>query len=295
MNARTTASGNQPPERSNPSPFKRILIHVGRDRSNTARVDLGAHLADRFGGRIIGAYLSPLIIPAAFAAGEFPTESLVEQEKLAQENIDIVKRKFLDQAASKGLQGEWHCFRDAGVSKLRRLARYTDIAIVGQVDPDMPEEALSFRPEDLILASGRPTIVVPYIGALGQITRSIVIAWDGRREAARAVGDALPLLREAQSVQILSIDLRPEGASDADGSAPDLIGFLADHGVEAKSHLLASGDIGAADLLLSQLTDLGADLLVMGCYGHSRVRELFLGGMTKEILRHMTVPVFMSH
>jgi nucleotide-binding universal stress UspA family protein len=121
-----------------------------------------------------------------------------------------------------------------------------------------------------------------------------VIAWNGSREAARAVGDALPLLREAEQIWVVSINAEEE-AKGHPGPAEALVRHLAEHGIKAEPEVLRSDNISAADLLLSRLTDLGADSLVMGCFGHSRLRELVLGGMTRDVLRHMTVPVLLSH
>jgi nucleotide-binding universal stress UspA family protein len=243
---------------------------------------------------VTGAYLIPPLIPSSVAVAEVMPELIAEQEKLASADADKAKAAFLDHATRKALRSEWHTLRDPGIPRIRHLAHCADIAIVGQVDPDAPDEAVALRPEELALGSGRPVIVVPYIGGPHDFGRRVVIAWNGGREAARAVGDAMPLLREAQSVWVVSINAEEE-KDGHEGPAAELVRHLADHGIKAEPQPLRSKEISAADLLLSRIADLGADSLVMGCFGHSRLREIVLGGMTRDILRHMTVPVLLSH
>jgi nucleotide-binding universal stress UspA family protein len=275
--------------------FKRILVHVDRDKRSDQRVEMAVALATRFGGKMTGVYVSRPVLPPAIAMGALPPAFFADQEKLLQEEVDDAMRRYLDHVIRKGLEGDWHCVREASVPALRRLARYADLAIVGQTDPDVPEELIAVRPEELALGSGRPVLVMPYIGATVGIGKRVAIAWDGSREAARAVVDALPILVGAESVWAVSIDARTGGTTDPSQPAEDLCHFLGDHGISAKPDNLQTDGVSKADVLLSRLSDLGADLLVMGCYGHSRVRELVLGGMTRGILQHMTVPVLLSH
>jgi nucleotide-binding universal stress UspA family protein len=290
----TQARRGQASQRSVPSAFARVLVHVGLDRVNRHRLDFAVAFAERFGSAVTGAYLMPQLIPSAVAIGDVMPELIIEQEKLAQVDAEKAKSAFLDRMKPMGAKVDWYGLREPGVSKVRNLARYADIAIVGQVDPEAPEAAIVLRPEELVLGSGRPVIVVPYIGWQREFGRRVVIAWNGEREAARAVGDALPLLREAESIWVVSIDAEEE-VDGRPGPAAALVRHLADHGIKAEPEVLRTEDISAADLLLSRVADFGADALVMGCFGHSRLREFVLGGVTRDILRHMTVPVLMSH
>jgi len=175
-------------------------------------------------------------------------------------------------------------------------ARYVDLTILGQLDPDRGDaDLIRPRPEHVTLASGRPILVVPYAGHFETVGRHVLIGWNATREATRAVNDAMPLLAAADVVTVLTIDAR-EGP-DAHGELPgaDISLHLARHGVKAEVERTVSAGIPAGDVLLSRAADLGADLLVIGAYGHSRVRELLLGGATRSILQSMTVPVLMSH
>ena len=151
------------------------------------------------------------------------------------------------------------------------------------------------RPELVALASGRPILAVPYAGQFETVGRRVLIGWNATREATRAVNDAMPLLAAADVVTVLTIDARE--APDAHGELPgaDISLHLARHGVKATIERTVSAGVPAGEVLLSRAADLGADLLVIGAYGHSRMRELLLGGATRSILQSMTVPVLMSH
>lgn len=280
------------PRSGGPSPFARMLVHVGLDKANTDRLGFAVALAERFGSAMTGAYLMPPMIPAAVAMGDVLPDLIAEQEKLALADAETARRAFLDHTTRKALKTEWHCLREPGVPQLRRLARCADLAVVSQIDPDSADEVIVLRPEELVLGSGRPVIVVPYVGAPHAFGRRVAIAWDGGREAARAVGDAMPFLHEAEAVWVISINTEGDSKS---GPATELVRHLADHGIKAEPQVLRSDEVSAADMLLSRIADLGADSLVMGCFGHSRLREIVLGGMTRDILRHMTVPVLLSH
>jgi nucleotide-binding universal stress UspA family protein len=149
-------------------------------------------------------------------------------------------------------------------------------------------------PERLALESGRPVLVIPYVGRYREIGRNVVIAWKAGRESARAVFDALPLLAGAETVDILEIKERHDGG---DSLAPDttIAASLARHGIKPTVRTSVAGDIGIGDEILSRVADAGADLLVMGAYGHSRMREMIFGGATRHLVRHMTVPTLFSH
>jgi nucleotide-binding universal stress UspA family protein len=172
------------------------------------------------------------------------------------------------------------------------VARTYDLAIVRQAEPDRasPEELIL---EAALFDSGRPALVVPYITQRGLELDRVMVCWDGGRAAARAVGDAIPLLERAKSVEILIIEGEPRKEDSIPGA--EVARFLARHDLNVKIRQLPRGELDVADAILSQAADGSADLLVMGGYGHSRLREFILGGVTRDILNTMTIPVLMSH
>jgi nucleotide-binding universal stress UspA family protein len=148
---------------------------------------------------------------------------------------------------------------------------------------------------DILMGSGRPAIVIPYIGPGPMLGQRVLVAWDGGREATRAVNDSLPLLKRAHSVTVLSVN--PDVSSNGDRRDPgaDISLHLARHGIKVTAARTVARKTAIGDVILADIADNSIDLLVMGAYGHSRLRELVLGGVTRHLLEHMTVPVLMSH
>ena len=276
-------------------PLKRVLVHVDRDRATDARIEVAINLATKFGGQVTGVYVARPILPPAIVMGALPPTFLADEAEQNERDAEAARRRYLDHVIRHGLDGGWHYIREGSVESFRRIARYMDLTIVGQPNPDVPEELVAIRPEEVALGSGRPTLVVPYVGGSSNPGKRIVIAWDESREAARAVADALPLLMQASAVWIVSVGAKAPDVTGELGAGEMLRRHLADHDIVAKAETLYPDECSEADVLLSRIADFGADLLVMGCYGHTRLRELVLGGMTREILKHMTVPVLMSH
>jgi len=279
--------------------YKDLLVVVDSEPASRGRVDLAAALAERFAAHLVGLY--PLPIPEAPRHFGYYDPTLLdpffrEMREKSQEICEKEREAFEHAASLRGLSAEWRV-ADAGAESDPALhARYADLTILGQLDPDRGDsELLRPRPEHVTLASGRPVLVVPYAGRYETVGRRVLIGWSATREAARAVSDAMPLLAAAEIVTVLTIDAR-EG-TDAHGELPgaDISLHLARHGVKAEIERTVSAGIPPADVLLSRAADLGADLLVIGAYGHSRMRELLLGGVTRSILESMTLPVPMSH
>jgi nucleotide-binding universal stress UspA family protein len=146
-----------------------------------------------------------------------------------------------------------------------------------------------------LLYCGGPVMIVPYMGPAATFGERVIVAWDASREAARAVNDALPLLKRAKQVGVVSVNPRPWPFAHGEEPGADIGLHLARHGVKVEVQRVEGRDIDTANAILSHVADRSADLLVMGGYGHSRLRELVLGGVTRTILTEMIVPVLMSH
>jgi nucleotide-binding universal stress UspA family protein len=279
--------------------YKDLLVVLDSDAASRGRIALAAALAERFASHLVGLY--PLPIPQAPRHLGYYDPALLdpffrELRAQAQEVSDKEREAFEHAASLRGLSAEWRVVDEGPQSDPALHARYVDLTILGQLDPDRGDaDLVRPRPEHVTLASGRPILVVPYAGRFETVGRRVLIGWNATREATRAVNDAMPLLAAAEVVTVLTIDAR-EGP-DAHGELPgaDISLHLARHDVKAEVERTVSAGIPAGEVLLSRAADLGADLLVIGAYGHSRVRELLLGGATRSILQSMTVPVLMSH
>jgi len=175
-------------------------------------------------------------------------------------------------------------------------ARAADLVVIGQPDPGDPDTAFAASLANAaILASGRPVLVLPYVGVDGPLGQTVMVALDTSRQSARAVSDALPLLARARKVILLSITTNANEELDDAHARQHTAAHLAAHGIDAEVRHLDLPDVPIGEMLLSQAADLGADLIVMGAYGHTRFQEIVLGGVTRTMLEAMTVPVLMSH
>lgn len=272
--------------------LKDLLVCLDSHPSVEARINLAISLAQLDGAHLAGLHVVPPAPMPAYYTPETVEISRSLRKKAAETFEQTVGQRFNDALRRQGLQGELRVVEGEVDDEATLHARYVDLTIVGQADPDRPlEEAVS--PDHLVLYSGRPVLVVPYIGHSGTLGERVVVAWNAGREASRAVNDALPLLSRAKLVRVLALNPERTGPHGEQVGA-DIALHLARHGVTAEVSVMNT-EIGEADMLLSQVADAGADLVVMGAYGHSRARELVLGGVTRHMLRHMTVPVFMSH
>lgn len=272
-------------------------IAVWLDARRSAPADAAIRLARDFDAHLTGLAhvdiqrLSPYV--RSTLGEEFAREQVRRAEAVAEDSAHgfeaIARREGLSSVEVRRLLGD-------PVQGLATSARYADLVVIGQVDQETADgpEQRDF-PDHAILAAGRPTLVVPYAGAFPTLGEHAVIAWNATRESTRAVTDALPLLKRAKKVTVIVGDAKPGAGGHGDTPGADVALYLARHGVSVEVSPERTAGIDVGSLLLSRISDLGADLLVMGAYGHSRVRELVLGGVTRTLLREMTVPVLMSH
>lgn len=275
--------------------LKDLLVHVDNDPACGSRVDVAGALAAKHGAHLTGLHAMgrPPQLPG-YIELQLPPAFQEEQQRQREELARRAEEQFHERTRRHGIRGEWRVATGDIVEATKLHARYADLTVVGQgVDLGNAPYDLGSLPESLALGVGRPVLVVPRYGAFGTVGERIMIAWNGSREATRAVHDAIPLLQRATNVTVLSID--PERDSGRRVPGADIALHLARHGVTAEAASTVGLDIRVGDLLLSRAADLGADLIVMGAYGHTRLREMVLGGATRDLLQHMTVPVLLSH
>ena len=243
-----------------------ILVYADPSPASDERLDLVFRLAHRFEAYLIG------VVPEDAAA---------------------IGDRFAKMLRQEALQGDWQMAIGLAASWVTRRAQAADLVVLGQRVPD--HSTGLDAPEDVILGCSRPVLVVPYAGRrLDRIGENVLVAWNGSRESGRAVQDALPLLTMSGAVTVLLVD--PEEDADME-LAEDLVLHLGRHGLHARTQVIRHelSTIAVSDTLLAQVAELDADLLVMGAYGHSRLREMILGGVTRDILKNMNVPVLMAH
>lgn len=275
--------------------IKDIVVNLSLSKAGGPAGEFAVSVASALNAHLAGiAFLYDPIVPIS-GTGYIPAEVIdaqqVENEKLAKVAIDW----FSEQTRRAGVAAEpvtvSASLAGAG-DQFARIARRFDLAIVGQADPDSAgsDDILA---ETTLFESGRPVIMVPYIQKGPLKLDNVMLCWDGSRAAARAIGDAMPLLTKAGRVEVVIVT--NERGKDDEIEGVDIAQHLARHGLKVEVHRIGGGGIDVADALLSHAADSGADFIVMGGYGHSRLREFILGGVTHSIFRSMTVPTLMSH
>jgi nucleotide-binding universal stress UspA family protein len=276
--------------------LKDILVHVDPSPRCAARLDAAVRVARRFGAHVVGLHVQPFETAPGYTAIELRDALIRLNREAAEQAARDAKTLFERHMAGTQLSTEWRVAAGYVDDHVALHARYSDLTIVGQPDrtsdPSAPDETAIDR---IILATGRPVLVVPYAGRFDSIGTRVLVAWDASREATRAISDAMPFLTTAEAVTVLAVN--PRGGLRHHGEVPaaDIALHLARHGVTVDAAHDVAEDISVADVLLSRAADLGADLIVMGAYGHARVLEIALGGTTRSMLEHMTAPVLMAH
>ncbi len=192
-------------------------------------------------------------------------------------------------------KGDWHSLEKNEAATLIAVAQASDLIIVGQVDPEKGPIPSWTRPEEVVINSGRPVLMVPYIGNYPSIGQRVLIGWDGSREAARAIHDALPVIQSARSVTLITVRGNTRDLERDRGSMQRVIHHLMQHQISVHAETMLRGSNSIADVLLSRAVDLAVDMIVVGAYHHSPLREALVGGVSRGLFQHMTVPVLMSH
>jgi nucleotide-binding universal stress UspA family protein len=270
-------------------PIRSILVHIDAGPHGRARLELAAALARAHGADVSALYaVTPVYVEMAFdSVMGVPPKALLDIDESRQ---SAARELVATVSAASGVPIEWREARDGPEQATIAHALCADLLVLGQHDRANRHTGVlpDFAPW-VVTGSGKPAIVVPYIGARAAPFGSALVAWKTTREAGRALGAAIPLLRGARSVNLAI-------APDTTTSQKELLqGFLRKHGVQSTVHVLAGGESNPGEAILSLASDVGADLIVMGCYGHSRAREFVLGGATRTLLESMTVPVLMAH
>jgi nucleotide-binding universal stress UspA family protein len=281
--------------------YKTILVHANDTRRFPELISAATELARIHASHLIGLSAMPQIRFTAYDAG-LAAPTIFEEEsavyKKAEARLNAQFEVATAQAATGGFTAEWRNvgsgFEPASDVVVAH-GRTADLIIASQADADWYDSPRYDAPDVLAVESGRPVLIVPNKGNKSLVAKRIVVGWNGRREAARAVFDALPLLKAAEEVSVLWVNPEAEHELAGDFPAIDICAALARHGVKCEEAQPVSPQGTVGETLLFEATKFGSDLLVMGCYGHSRFREFVLGGASRHVLKNTTVPVLMSH
>lgn len=290
--------------------YKDILVYLDSHHGYPVCLELAVSIAQQNKARLVALYRFelPQATPPNLVvdvAGRAYAVSDEEQARFERERDDAVateeqiKASFFAETKQAGLTGIWQIVpakpKDI-IAAVSAQSRHADLVVLGQAAPHHPLfDTLATLPERVMMESGRPVVIVPHTTPIATVGTKVLVAWKETREAARAVADALPVLRSAETVTVLTIGPKTESEGEHDPQARNLIDHLAQHDIRADAVHIDSTDAYAAPLILARAAALGCDLIVMGGYGHSRTRELILGGVTHAVLQDMAIPVLMSH
>lgn len=281
--------------------YKTLLVYLDDAAQIDERVRLAASLAKAHGAHLVGTAITgiPRNMAATWAKG-IGGDKVATYLGTLHRSIARTVHDFESMVQDAGVSSfEGQLVEDIEEDGLTRWARYADLVIVSQTNPqDTVSSRVPHLAEYVAISSGAPILVLPYTGQFRTPGQHVLIAWNGSAQAVRAVKSAMPVLQRAAKVDVAIFSASSDTESDLAFTENRITAFLARHGVQANVIRQARDEecnVDVGDLLLSMTADIDADLLVMGCYGHTRLKEILLGGVTRTILRSMTLPVLMAH
>ena len=267
--------------------LKDILVHIDNRPTCDSRLAVAIRLAQRQESRLTGIYIVP---------HPYYDSHHVDLQVLA----DKAKQQFEEAVSSSGLESEWLCVDCAksglDLSQVLNLhAHYRDLLVVSQTDYEITDRTIPpDLPEKAVLGSGRPVLVVPYIGDFKRLGKQVMLAWRGGPESSRALHDAMPLLRKADHVQVMTIQGQ-HGDEAYEVHDSDICKHLSRYQLPLACEKHVTGALSVGDMLLNRCADEGIDLLVVGAFTQSRRGQQTLGEVGRYMLQYMTIPVLMSH
>ena len=281
--------------------YKTIVVHIDDRKESVARIRLALEMAQACRARLVALAVMPRPqMPASIEGMSATADVLTIQEDANRERLAMARQLFDETVKGSNVEVEFHGVVADATGAMNQEMLYADIGVVGQRDPDQTiGDMYASMPESVAMESRRPVMVVPHIGYSKPVGRRVLLAWNDSPEAMRAATEAMPLLQAAEKVTLLVIDGHKRdvelNGQDHDAPGAKAAGWLARHGVnvEVVSDISDGTDVGS--IILSRVSDLDIDLLVMGIYGHSKLRETLFGGASKTLLGHMTVPTLIAH
>ncbi|MDH3712823.1 MAG: universal stress protein [Gammaproteobacteria bacterium] len=268
-----------------------MSVYVDNDDAARARIELAMTIAERHGAHLTAVYVRRPIYSPRYIGTYIPADVAEQLERVADGEEREARDLFQSVLARSNIASHWQASADSPARALNTAGRVTDLLVLRALGSDDSKVHRYYSSGEVTLNVGRPVLIAPCTGEWKAPDKHAVIAWNGSRESARAVHDALPMLLVAERVSVVTFGKPAYG----DALPSDLTQYLARHELDADCHPVADAgaDTGAALLAFAEKAQ--ADLIVAGAYGHSRIRELVLGGVTRYLLEHTSVPVLMSH
>ncbi len=277
--------------------YKTILLSLNDVPRVEAMIDAGAKIAAAHGAHVIGCYVIPAVTIYPEVGYAAPPAVYEAHQQYFKSNLAAVKQRFETRMRQDGLMHEWremHSPYSEIAPSLIELASSADLVVVSQIKEDSEAELETGLTERVVMESGRPVLIIPQAGTY-RMPKSVVVGYNDTREASRAAFDGLPLFQGADDVRVVWVNPYQHRQSAGELPGAEMATVLARHGVKAMAEGLEANGNNAGEALLQLANDKGSDLLVMGAYAHSRLREYIFGGATQHVLEHANIPVLMSH
>ena len=275
----------------------KTILSVIQGKEDAGRVlDCAMPVAQRFSAHVIGVHTEPIPVPYVTPMGFPDTDFIAASSEANRQRSEEIREIFDARLKRAGVSGEWQARENvSGDSAVGALsaARTSDLIIVQQADPDGASGTLT-NVETLLFESGRPVLFVPYAVSVDCRFRRILVAWNGSQQAARAVFDALPFIVAAEETHIITLDAADTVEQDAAMAGADIAAALARHGAKVTFASRQTAGLGAGEAIENEIADFGADLLVMGAYSQSWLKEFFFGGATRTLLQSMPAATLMA-
>ncbi|MDA9402804.1 universal stress protein [Bradyrhizobium sp. CCBAU 45389] len=275
--------------------YATVMVSLALDQSNEARLQVAGELAERFEAAIVGVAAAQFTPPLYFTDGAEAQRLIEEGEASVKRRLAGLEAQFRAATKNRGGHVEWRSALDFPARFALAQARCADIVVSGGQSPAFSDAFALASPRDLVMQVGRPLLVAPdRVNWLD--LRSVLVAWKDTAEARRAVADSLPMLRKARDVTIVEIPEQGDDRSSVMAGVTDVAAWLARHGITATARVSEAARNEPAAVQLEKVAgDVGAGLIVAGAYGHSRFRELVLGGVTQYLVTQSTRCVLLSH
>ncbi len=277
--------------------IKNILLHLDHSSGCSNRLETAFALARDHGARISGLFVVPDYVVPSYVEAQISVDLITDVTEKAIARAEQALAGYRQRADDAGVEMQAAVVEGQVIPILREHTKYTDLLILGQDDPEDPDNASYGLADALLFEGACACMVVPHSGRLEAPGKRVLLTWNASRESARALREAMQMLQRAETVVVLSSEPDDGDASVARGHphAQELARFLESHGIESVSSGIADVDISPSDAILGQAADMDADMIVMGAYGHARLREIILGGVTRDLLKRTTVPLFLAH
>lgn len=278
--------------------YKTILVSLNDVSRSDALIATSMAMAAKHNAHLIGLYIIP-------AVRIYPTMSIHSSPAVIdafriffEEHAATSEKEFRTAAQKNGIEAEWRKVEISSPNIADGVIEHglqADLIVTSQANEEANDGVEADFCERVVMESGRPVLLIPKSGKFADFGYNIIVGWNATREAARAVFDAMPLLEQSESTRLIWVDPQNTGGKAGNLPGSEMATTLARHGIKSTAEAMPTDGIGQGDALLNRASDLGADLIVMGAYGHSRMREFVFGGATHTLLNQMTVPVLMSH